>query len=122
MNLESGTNSGELNAPREMKNVSREVLPSVILSLASQRDRCRTTWLQDYRVLKYRLLLPPLLNVMYCVRVSLREGLSLRNTKEKGIVGNLYISQITDSGKNIGRGKFQFVKQMGLVKIKKSTS
>ncbi len=36
------------------------------------------------------------LNVMYCVRVSLwsvdSQKYSLRNTKEKGVVGNLYIS------------------------------
>ncbi len=32
--------------------------------------------------------LPPLLNVMYCVRAS---KYSLRNTKEKGVVGNLSI-------------------------------
>jgi hypothetical protein len=39
-------------------------------------------------------LSPSLLNVMYCVRVSLRivKKYSLRNTKEKEVVGNLYIS------------------------------
>ncbi len=40
--------------------------------------------------------LTPLVNhVMYCVRVSLRTvKYSLRNTKEKGAVGNLYISLV----------------------------
>jgi hypothetical protein len=38
-------------------------------------------------------LSPPLLNVMYCVRVSLwTVKIALRNTKEKGVVGNLCIS------------------------------
>jgi hypothetical protein len=37
--------------------------------------------------------IPPLLYVMYCVRVSLRTvKYYLRNTKETGVVGNLYIS------------------------------
>jgi hypothetical protein len=35
-------------------------------------------------------LSPSLLNLMYCVRVS------LRNTKEKGVVGNLCLSLIFD--------------------------
>ena len=38
-------------------------------------------------------LLPPVLNVMYCVKVSLRTvKYSLRKTKEKGVMGNLYMS------------------------------
>jgi hypothetical protein len=43
--------------------------------------------LQSTRV---QLPSPPLLNVMYCVRVSLRTA--LRNTEEKGVMGNLCIS------------------------------
>jgi hypothetical protein len=73
-----------------MENIRREILPSGILSLSSQRGRCRTSRLQDYRVQENRLPSPPLLNVRYCVRVSLRTV--LRNTKEKGVVGNLYRS------------------------------
>jgi hypothetical protein len=46
-----------------------------------------------YTVQEYRLPFPPLINLMYCVRVSLRtEKYSLRNTKEKEVVGNLCIS------------------------------
>jgi hypothetical protein len=45
---------------REMENISRgQVLPSGILSLSSQRGRCRTPRLQDYRVQEYRLPSPP---------------------------------------------------------------
>ncbi len=57
---------------REVKNICRlvEALPSGILSLSSQRGQCRTTRLQDYRVQEYRLPSPPLLDVMYYVRVS----------------------------------------------------
>jgi hypothetical protein len=52
-----------------MENISIEALHPRILSISSQRGRCRTTRLQDYRVpQKYRL---PSQNVMHCVRVSL---------------------------------------------------
>ncbi len=55
-----------------------------------RRINAGTTRLQDYGVQEYRL---PLLNVMYCVRASSGQSkYSLRNTKEKGVVGKLYIS------------------------------
>jgi hypothetical protein len=57
---------------REMENIV-EVLPLGILSISSHRGPCRTLRLQDHRVHEYRLPCPPsFLNVMYCVRVSLR--------------------------------------------------
>ncbi len=49
-----------------------EVPSSGILSLSSQRGRCRTTLLQDYRVQEYRLPSPPSIKCnVPCVRVSL---------------------------------------------------
>ncbi len=65
--------------------------PSEILSLSSQRGRYRTTRLQAYRVQEYGLPSPPSFkcNVL---RKSLFEdcqNIPLRNTKEKGVVGNL---------------------------------
>jgi hypothetical protein len=59
---------------REMENISTEVLPSGIFSLSSQMGPCRTLRLQDYRVQDYSSPFPPLLNVMYCVRVSLEDS------------------------------------------------
>jgi hypothetical protein len=40
---------------REMENIQVEVLPSGILSLSTERGRCRTSQVQDYRVQEYRL-------------------------------------------------------------------
>jgi hypothetical protein len=52
----------------------------------------RTSQLQDHRVKEYRLPSPPLLNAMYCVRIFLwTVKYSLRNTKVKGVGGNLCI-------------------------------
>ncbi len=44
-----------------MENISIEVLPipSGILSLSSQKGRCRKTRLQDYGIQEYRLISPP---------------------------------------------------------------
>ncbi len=47
---------------REMENISRDPI----------LGRCRTAGLQDFRVQEYRLPSSPLLNVMYCVKASLR--------------------------------------------------
>jgi hypothetical protein len=58
--------------PRKMENIRRGPVPSGTLSLSSQRGLCRTSWLLDYRVQECRSTSPPLLNGMYCVRVSLR--------------------------------------------------
>ena len=83
-----------------MENISIEVLPSSILSLSSQRGRCRTTRLQDYRIQEYRLTSPPYIkcNVL---RESLSEdgqNIPLCNTKEKVVVGNLFISLVEADG------------------------
>jgi hypothetical protein len=66
-----------------------------MLSLSAQWRRCMTSQLQDCTEYKSTdSPLPPLLNVMYCVRVSLcgQSKYSMRNTVAKGIVGNLCIS------------------------------
>ncbi len=77
-----------------MESISIEVLPSSILSLSSQRGRCRTARLQDYRVQEYWL--PSPLNVMYYVRVSLRTvKIFLAPHLTERVVGNLYIYLIT---------------------------
>jgi hypothetical protein len=55
-----------------------------ILTEGSMQDSIR---LQDYRVQEYRLPSPPLLNVVYCVRVSLRTvKYSLRKGKGSGVI------------------------------------
>jgi hypothetical protein len=77
-----------------MENISRGPI-SGIFSLSSQRGRCRTTRLQDYRVREYRLSSPStIVNVMYCVRVSLRTvKIFLAPYFSEGgrVVDNLYI-------------------------------
>ncbi len=81
-----------------MENISIEVLPSSILSLSSQRGRCRTTRLQDYRVQEYRLIFPPYIkcNVL---RESLSEdsqNIPCATLKKKGSwVISLFIYLIT---------------------------
>jgi hypothetical protein len=77
-----------------MENISRGptfgyFVPLNRGSIASGRH------LQDYRVQEYRLPSPPLLNLMYCLRVSLwTVKMALRNTKEKGVVGYICISLV----------------------------
>ncbi len=121
-NLESGTNSGESNAPSEMENISRG-LPGGFChyphrGVDARQHGCKTA---EYGT-KVQTPSSP------CIKCNvLRESLSedsqnipWETLKRRGswLVGNLYISLITDSGKNIGWGKFLLVKQMELVKIK----
>jgi hypothetical protein len=60
-----------------------------ILTEGSMQDN------MEYKTTEYKSTdsrLPPVLVVMYCVRVSLRTiKYYLRNTKEKGVEGNLYM-------------------------------
>ncbi len=83
---------------REMESISRGPTYVDFCHHPHQRSRCRTSRLQDCKVqeyVPYRLHSPPLLNVMYeyFARVFLKTvKISLRYTKEKGAVGNLYIS------------------------------
>jgi hypothetical protein len=79
---------------REMENISGEIPASGILSLSAPRRRCRTSQLQDYRVQEYRLPCPSSFKCKCTASESLcrQSKYSLRNTKDKGVVGNLCIS------------------------------
>jgi hypothetical protein len=52
-----------------------------------------TSWLQDYRVQEYSLPSPPSFkcNVLRESLSADNQNIFLRNIKEKGVVGNLYI-------------------------------
>jgi hypothetical protein len=78
---------------KETQRIQVEVLPSGILALFSQRGRCRTSRLQDYRVQEYRLPSPPSIkcNVL---RKNLSEDsqkIPCATLKRRGVVGNLYL-------------------------------
>jgi hypothetical protein len=73
-----------------MENIGK-ALSTNILSLSSQRVRCRMSRLQDYRLQEYRLPSPPSIkcNVLH---ESLSEDSQNIPCATKGVVGNLYIS------------------------------
>ncbi len=80
-----------------MENLSRGPTFGDFVTLRTERDAGR----HGCKITEYKSTestdssLPPLLNVMYCVRISLWTvtiSLFLRNTKEKGVVSNLCIS------------------------------
>jgi hypothetical protein len=80
---------------REMENLSRGSTRTFgdSVTILTEGGRCRTSRLHDYRVQENRLPSPPSVkcNVL---RESLSEDwskYSMRNTKEMGVVGNLYI-------------------------------
>ncbi len=56
--------------PREIENRRRGPTFRDFVTMGTEA-RCRTSQLQDYRVREYRLPSPPLLNEIYCVKVSL---------------------------------------------------
>jgi hypothetical protein len=85
----------------ERWRIKVEAQPLGILSLSSQRDRCRTLRLHDYRVQEYRLAPHPSIKCKV-IRESLSKGksnYSLSNTKEKEVVGNLCISLVAPQQK-----------------------
>ncbi len=78
-----------------MENLSRGPTFGDFVTILTE-GRCRTSRLQDYRyrVQEYRLPSPPLLNVMYFTASESFWGqskYSLRITKEKGVMVNLFI-------------------------------
>jgi hypothetical protein len=68
---------------REMENISREVPPSGILSLSATGRDITVAGLQSIRV--QSSLSPPLLNVLYCVRVSVdSQNIPCATLKKRG--------------------------------------
>jgi hypothetical protein len=84
------THSIKAHYTREMENISRGPPLGNFVTIRTEGSMRNITIAST----EYKSTESPLLNVMYCVRVSLWivNKYSLRNTREKGVMGNLCIS------------------------------